>query len=95
MSYEGAFSWRLTLTVTLTLIILTGILIFVIKGIYNRYFHPLKDIPGPFWSSITDLAKLSALSSSDITAFSLELHQRYGMISRRMWTPSSPSCFNN
>ena len=79
--YGAICSWRYMLTAIVLVITLASILTFVIRGTYNRYFHPLKDVPGPFWNSVTDLSQLSVLSCSDLTAFSLELHQKYGMSS--------------
>lgn len=52
--------------------------ILVLRGVYNRYLHPLSKTPGPFWASITDLYKLSALWSGDVSEFAIRLHQRYG-----------------
>lgn len=75
MLYEQYYSWQFLVTV----ILFASISILIVNGVYNRYFHPLAGFPGPFWSSVTDLSKLSALSTSDLTAFSLKLHQRYGM----------------
>ena len=91
MSDQQTCSWQF-LVIVMFFAIFASIPIFIINGVYNRYFHPLAGFPGPFWSSITDLAKLSALSSSDITAFSLELHQKYGMISCGIWTSSHLVC---
>jgi len=51
---------------------------FVLLGLYNRYFHPLRNILGPFWSSVTDLYKLFVLSSHNVTELSLELHEKSG-----------------
>lgn len=54
---------------------------FLILGVYNRYLHPLSRFPGPFWSSITDLYKLSVLSSSDVSGLARKLHEQYGKAS--------------
>lgn len=45
-------------------------------GFYNRYFHCLKNFPGPFWGSVTDLYLFYHLVA--IPTHGLELHQRYG-----------------
>lgn len=83
MPYQEAFLWRYILSIMTASVLSSGLLTFILRGIYNRYFHPLRSFPGPFWSSITDLSKLSALSCSDITAFSLRLHRDYGLYLRR------------
>jgi len=57
------------------------ILSFVSKGVYNRYLHPLRHFPGPFWASVTDFHKLYLLSSSDLTSLFLGQHKRYGKTS--------------
>ena len=54
------------------------ILAFLLKGIYNRYLHPLRRFPGPFWASVTDFHKLYILSSSDLTNLFLDHHKKYG-----------------
>ncbi len=59
-------------------IVVPSLCIFVARGVYNRYYHPLRDFPGPFWSSFTDLYKLFVLSCSDVSSLGLELHKRYG-----------------
>lgn len=74
-------SWRYMLTAFVIVVASASISTFVIRGTYNRYFHPLKDAPFPFWNSVTDLSQLSVLSCPDLTAFSLELHHKYGMSS--------------
>ena len=62
------------------LLLLSCSVIFVLFGVYNRYFHALRHIPGPFWGSVTDLYKFCALLSQDVSQFSLELHQKYGSL---------------
>ncbi|KAI8865998.1 hypothetical protein GQ42DRAFT_110166, partial [Ramicandelaber brevisporus] len=50
--------------------------------IYNRYFHPLRHIPGPFWSSLFPGLKLYDTSLKRAPFHSLELHERYGPVVR-------------
>lgn len=77
--YDHDSTWYLsTLTYFLICSLLSCLVIFALLGMYNRYFHPLRYIPGPFWSSVTDLYKLFVLCSDDVSRFSLELHERYG-----------------
>ncbi|KAH8593870.1 cytochrome P450 oxidoreductase [Bisporella sp. PMI_857] len=47
-------------------------------AVYNRYFHPLKDFPGPFWASITSLWYYRAIITSDYKSYQLEIHRKYG-----------------
>ena len=46
------------------------------KGLYNRYYHPLSGIPGPFWGSVTKLYLVYMISSVPIEG--LKLHEQYG-----------------
>lgn len=51
-------------------------------GIYNRYFHPLKDIPGPFWASISSFWYYWAIVNSKWENYQIPIHQKYGPIVR-------------
>ncbi|KAH6999325.1 cytochrome P450 oxidoreductase [Ilyonectria destructans] len=51
-------------------------------AIYNRYFHPLKDFPGPFWASITPLWYYKAVITGKWEDYQLPIHQKYGPIVR-------------
>lgn len=51
-------------------------------AIYNRYFHPLKDIPGPFWASISPLWLYRAISLARWEEYQLPIHKRYGSMVR-------------
>lgn len=76
--YLARHTWYFHLTRALFFSFLLCLVVFVLLGIYNRYFHPLRNIPGPFWSSVTDFYKIFVLSSQDVTQLSLKLHERYG-----------------
>ncbi|TAQ85503.1 hypothetical protein B7494_g6168 [Chlorociboria aeruginascens] len=52
--------------------------LFVLKGIYNRYFHPLRHFPGPFWGSVTDFYKLYIVAQMDAHTRGVQMHQKYG-----------------
>jgi len=78
MPYCERHTWFFRWPDFLVLAFLCGITTFVLLGLYNRYFHPLRNIPGPVWSSVTDLYKLFVLSSHNVTELSLELHEKYG-----------------
>lgn len=51
-------------------------------AIYNRYFHPLKDFPGPFWASITPLWYFRAVRYGRGPDYQLPIHKKYGNIVR-------------
>lgn len=51
-------------------------------AIYNRYFHPLKDFPGPFWASLTPLWYYWAIISTNWEDYQLPIHQKYGPMVR-------------
>ena len=52
--------------------------ILVCNGIYNRYFHPLRQFPGPFWGSVTDFYKIYLIATKHISTYEMELHHKYG-----------------
>jgi cytochrome P450 len=51
-------------------------------AIYNRYFHPYKDFPGPFWASITGLWYWRAARFARVEDHQLPLHKKYGTMVR-------------
>ncbi|KAI8872099.1 cytochrome P450 [Ramicandelaber brevisporus] len=62
------------------LLTITAYVLYV--GIYNRYFHPLRDVPGPVWGSMFPGMYLidSLLKRSPFRM--LELHEKYGPVVR-------------
>jgi cytochrome P450 len=46
--------------------------------IYNRYFHPLRHFPGPFWASITSLWLFKTYRLGKANDIHHELHEKYG-----------------
>ncbi|EXJ87870.1 hypothetical protein A1O1_04797 [Capronia coronata CBS 617.96] len=50
--------------------------------IYNRWFHPLKNIPGPFWASITSLWYCRAVRCGRGQDYQLPIHKKYGSFVR-------------
>jgi hypothetical protein len=50
----------------------------LLRGIYNRYFHPLAHFPGPFWGSVSDFYKLWIIYKRDAHTLGLQLHKKYG-----------------
>lgn len=51
-------------------------------AIYNRCFHPLKDIPGPFWASITSLWYFRAVRNGRGQDYQLPIHKKFGSMVR-------------
>lgn len=47
-------------------------------GFYNRYLHPLRRFPGPFWASVTSLHFPYLLTGKLFHVEEQALHQRYG-----------------
>jgi hypothetical protein len=54
----------------------------VYRGIYNRYFHPLRHFPGPFWASVSDFFKIWILHTKQAHTLGVEYHEKYGAIVR-------------
>jgi len=49
----------------------------LLQALYNRYFHTLSTIPGPFWGSITQFYLVRVIAS--VPMLGLELHKKHGM----------------
>lgn len=49
--------------------------------IYNRYFHPLRHFPGPFWASVSDFWKLYICMTKESHTRGIKLHDIYGAFS--------------
>ena len=52
------------------------------RGVYNRFFHPLRRFPGPFWGSISDFFKLWILHTKQAHLLGLAYHTTYGPVVR-------------
>lgn len=67
----------------------------LLGAIYNRYFHPLSQFPGPFWGSITNFHQaFKLLRVGSEPAIVADLHRRYGPVVRRapnslMWNDAA------
>lgn len=57
-----------------------GILLAVvfIHGFYNRYLHPLRQVPGPFWATVTSFHFPYLLTGKLFHIEQQRLHQIYG-----------------
>lgn len=51
----------------------------VLRLMYNRYFHPLRNFPGPIWGSLTDFYKLYIVAQKDAHTRGIEMHKKYGL----------------
>ena len=60
----------------------------VFKGLYNRYLHPLRKFPGPFWGSVTDFYKLYVVSKMDAHTRGVEMHKKYGQSRKPLASPT-------
>lgn len=50
----------------------------LLNSIYNRYFHPLSHVPGPFWGSVSDFYKLYIIAKKDAHTRGIAMHKKYG-----------------
>jgi hypothetical protein len=73
-SFDGLPSLSKT-SITLFIIAISSILI---KTIYNRYFHPLRRVPGPFWASLTRLWWIRVAVSGKQHIVHVQCHEKYG-----------------
>ena len=53
---------------------------FFFSCVYNRYFHPLRHFPGPFWASVTNLWKLYICITKKVHTKGIEYHKKHGML---------------
>ncbi|CAG8977287.1 hypothetical protein HYALB_00012979 [Hymenoscyphus albidus] len=56
------------------------VLIIISKGLYNRYLHPLRNFPGPFWGGVSDFYLVYMIAS--VPTYGLDLHAQYGPVVR-------------
>ena len=62
-------------SVLLPLFLLVSTLCYVI---YQRYFHPLASVPGPFWASLTRLWMVKHSWEGDMHTTMIALHAQHG-----------------
>ena len=58
------------------------LLVTVIYVIYQRYFHPLARVPGPFLASLTPLWQVQQSRNGKLHQTMIALHQKYGKLVR-------------
>ena len=79
----GLLSFVLENTVLgIELIVGSSIAYIVWRVVYNRFFHPLRDIPGPFFASITPFWYWRAVRFGRGQDHQLPIHKRYGKFVR-------------
>ncbi|KAJ5320466.1 hypothetical protein N7508_000749 [Penicillium antarcticum] len=60
-------------------ILIPAYLVYVLSVVvYNRYFHPLRHFPGPFWASITSLWLFKTYRLGKANDIHHGLHEKYG-----------------
>jgi hypothetical protein len=47
-------------------------------AVYNLYFHPLADIPGPFWAKVSTVPSWWHARKRDRHLWLLNLQEKYG-----------------
>lgn len=61
---------------------LLGLILVVVRFLHVRFFHPLREFPGPFWAAHTDLWRVYHLSTKRFPDTLLKLHARHGPVVR-------------
>jgi hypothetical protein len=78
-------------SVILSLLII-GILALVSQAVYNRYFHPLRKIPGPFWASVSRVWWLLVATGGKQHKIHVACHEKYGSLPPfSLYVPTRPS----
>lgn len=69
--------WRhVDLGSILILCIVSILFWFAYNVIFNRYFHPLCNFPGPFWGTITDFYNTYLFATGQAQLRMLDLHDK-------------------
>jgi hypothetical protein len=56
------------------------VIFYLLKAIYNFYFHPLAHIPGPWWAAVSYLPEIyyDVIKGGRYFTVVIEMHKRYG-----------------
>lgn len=73
------FPFNLT---SIVLAIASALLFLIYNVIYNIYFHPLKDVPGPFFAKVSDFHLLGTFLRGNQHEEQMQFHEKYGPIVR-------------
>lgn len=57
-----------------------SLLLLFCHGVYNKYFHPFANIPGPFLAAVSPLWMMRAVYGKKLNRDVKKLHDQYGMI---------------
>ncbi|KAL4861622.1 hypothetical protein BDV12DRAFT_203822 [Aspergillus spectabilis] len=68
--------------VFLAFLISSPILYYLSLGIYNLYFHPLAEYPGPFWARASTIWRIKGYITGTEASDILEAHKKYGEVIR-------------
>jgi hypothetical protein len=60
--------------------LLAASLALLFQVIYNRFFHPLANIPGPFWASLTRIWWLLVAAGGNQHEVHVAIHKKYGIL---------------
>lgn len=58
--------------------------------IYARFFHPLSDVPGPFWASISRMWIMYQTARGDAERTELAWHRKCGKVDWKFYEISDP-----
>lgn len=84
-SYEGVLSGTLLQLrpCSLSIALFGGLVLYLCSWIlYCRWFHSFRDIPGPFWASVSRLWLAAGVLSGKAEHTQRALHRRYGPLVR-------------
>ncbi|KAL5337427.1 hypothetical protein BJX70DRAFT_399729 [Aspergillus crustosus] len=68
------------MNIALPLAATSCILYLLASLIYRRFFHPLRNIPGPFWASLSRFWLGYQISTGRMDSIQQKLHARYGTL---------------
>lgn len=80
MSKSDGSDWvsRFSETVSLPTILRSAVALVLTVALWRRFLSPLKDIPGPFWASITRLWHVKIIIDGNQNVRLRDAHEEYG-----------------
>lgn len=67
------------LNCTSTQLVSLSLVLIILFALKRRYITPVRDIPGPFFASFSDLWKLWHIPTGHIEEATIALHKKHGM----------------